>query len=651
MRAANITAAKGFCPGRPCAPGDARCAEPAGAEGANFKASLALVPPRRGGPTTVRPARPRRRPTACPAGNGSEPQPRFEVEDAIDDGDVGGVREAVFACGKIEGQAQDGQDFDWKAHWWPVCQENDLDEAVPTPFTLLSEEIVIWKDQQGTWRVMRDLCPHRLVPLSEGRINEDGLLECGYHGWTFSPDGACTAIPQAADAVASVGCACRRSHVQVFQSTVAQGLLWVKLAPAVPGVPCDTSDVPVLPELDEEGWVMTTLVRDLPYDYSTLMENVMDVSHVPWTHHGTVGDRKDACVVDLRVVEKGRWGFKGSWDSGPMQGAYGPQSTAFYAPGLTVQALDCRARGFAAKTVVYATPMAPGRSRVVVRFPFWFDFAPLRWIFRAVPDAWLHPGANGVLEDDQVFLHIGERRLFSSSVTEPSIARLYYMPSTADAYTLAYREWLSTVGNGGPFQRPDASYIDRLGPELSRKDLMDRFHSHTKHCKSCRGAHQRLVRGQAVAHGAATALAAAAGAIVALEKVPFADGAPNGDATAMQIGGAVVLAAAALEAASWAFKSLQTQYVSGAYPPPRNKQGLRLGALAEGVPGMSSMPDVLGIFFAWSVALGLFEKQQGVQREGEARRPGDGAAPAASTVLLVCLLALLAFAGTPRAGS
>ena len=27
--------------------------------------------------------------------------------------------------------------------------------------------------------------PSRPVPLSEGRVNEKGEIECGYHGWTF----------------------------------------------------------------------------------------------------------------------------------------------------------------------------------------------------------------------------------------------------------------------------------------------------------------------------------------------------------------------------------------------------------------------------------------------------------------------------------
>ena len=37
----------------------------------------------------------------------------------------------------------------------------------------------------------------RLVPLSEGRIETDGTLQCAYHGWRFNAEGTCTTIPQA----------------------------------------------------------------------------------------------------------------------------------------------------------------------------------------------------------------------------------------------------------------------------------------------------------------------------------------------------------------------------------------------------------------------------------------------------------------------
>ncbi len=39
-----------------------------------------------------------------------------------------------------------------------------------------------------------DRCPHRLAPLSAGWV-DGATLRCGYHGWCFDADGACTEIP------------------------------------------------------------------------------------------------------------------------------------------------------------------------------------------------------------------------------------------------------------------------------------------------------------------------------------------------------------------------------------------------------------------------------------------------------------------------
>ena len=44
---------------------------------------------------------------------------------------------------------------------------------------------------------LRDICPHRGMPLSAGRL-DGGEVECRYHGWRFAADGRCTAIPSLA---------------------------------------------------------------------------------------------------------------------------------------------------------------------------------------------------------------------------------------------------------------------------------------------------------------------------------------------------------------------------------------------------------------------------------------------------------------------
>ena len=66
----------------------------------------------------------------------------------------------------------------------------------------------------------------------------------------------------------------------------------------------DLPPLPLIPELDDPMCVYQDVFRDLPMDYSTLLENVMDVSHVPFTHHNSVGKRENATPVVLELTTK-----------------------------------------------------------------------------------------------------------------------------------------------------------------------------------------------------------------------------------------------------------------------------------------------------------------------------------------------------------
>ncbi|MFS8008084.1 putative pheophorbide a oxygenase [Helianthus anomalus] len=57
--------------------------------------------------------------------------------------------------------------------------------------------VVWWDKNENEWKVFDDRCPHRLAPLSEGRIDQWGRLQCVYHGWCFGGSGDCKFIPQA----------------------------------------------------------------------------------------------------------------------------------------------------------------------------------------------------------------------------------------------------------------------------------------------------------------------------------------------------------------------------------------------------------------------------------------------------------------------
>eukprot|EP00882_Tetradesmus_deserticola_P014190 GHRQ01015081.1.p1 GENE.GHRQ01015081.1~~GHRQ01015081.1.p1 ORF type:complete len:316 (+),score=77.33 GHRQ01015081.1:348-1295(+) len=80
-------------------------------------------------------------------------------------------------------QRQESGSFNWHRAWYPVAIVSQLHEARPTATQLLGMDMVIWRDGNGSWVVFEDRCPHRLAPLSEGRLEPaTGHLMCSYHG-------------------------------------------------------------------------------------------------------------------------------------------------------------------------------------------------------------------------------------------------------------------------------------------------------------------------------------------------------------------------------------------------------------------------------------------------------------------------------------
>lgn len=370
--------------------------------------------------------------------------------------------------------------FDWAEAWYPVHYVEDLDPSRPTRFTLLEQDLVIWWDPQAkSWRVFGDQCPHRLAPLSEGRVNEAGLLECPYHGWAFSGSGACEEIPQAAPDLEAHHS--NQACVQSLPIAVHQGLLFVYPGQAENAEKVTVPGIDPL-EDDPDGWVLLNTFRDLPYDALTLLENVLDASHIPYTHHKTVGKRENAAPMQMDVLESGKQGFKGIWPEGPRKGKLGTQHTTFVAPSLMYHDLTSKQFG-RTLTVVYAVPTRKGECRLFARFPFKFSSKLPSFFIKLTPRWYSHIGNNRVLEDDQIFLHIQERMLEKAG--DKPYAQACYLPTPADRYVLAFRKWVVDF-NADPFAGQP------LPAELSKTDLLDRYHSHTEHCGSCRPALARI---------------------------------------------------------------------------------------------------------------------------------------------------------------
>jgi nitrite reductase/ring-hydroxylating ferredoxin subunit len=124
--------------------------------------------------------------------------------------------------------AQAAETGEWAsaARWWPLAAAAEVAGAgrTPVPVTLLSVPwaIVVL---DGKICALRDVCPHRRVPLSAGTVADSPrgqLLECGYHGWSFGADGVCARIPALGDGVPPRG----MGGTPVLATNVHAGLVW-----------------------------------------------------------------------------------------------------------------------------------------------------------------------------------------------------------------------------------------------------------------------------------------------------------------------------------------------------------------------------------------------------------------------------------------
>ena len=368
--------------------------------------------------------------------------------------------------------------FNFFQHWYPLSPIEDLDPQRPTPVTILGINLVIWKSQSsGTFRVFLNQCPHRLAPLSEGRIDEDtGNLMCSYHGWQFDKQGVCTRIPQA-DNPNLLGKNKANLCAIAFPSRQENDLLWFWADPQSVEQ-AERTPLPLSPQIDaSQGFVWSSMVRDLEYDWQILIENVADPSHVPFAHHGIQGDRRQARPIPLTITQSTVDLIEATTDV-PFK------TTITFEPPCRLEYTIAFSQEKQVGLITYCIPTTPGRSRIVAQFSR--NFA--QSLNRFIPRWWDHiQNRNLILDGDMILLNQQEYLLQQKQKTE-SWKTAYQLPTSADRLVIEFRQWFDRYCEGKlPWQEVGLSE-QKTQVNNNRKQMLDRYHQHTQHCSSCRSA-------------------------------------------------------------------------------------------------------------------------------------------------------------------
>ncbi len=144
---------------------------------------------------------------------------------------------------------------------------------------LLGEPVLVGRMRDGKAFALRDICPHRGVPLSAGRVMDQNTVECPYHGWQFRADGVCSLIPsliEAEDMDAS------RIRVRVYPVREQDGLIWVYVAaPGREAVAPSCEPPKVAVPKPKPRWVESQIFH-CHMDHAVI--GLMDPAHAPYVH-------------------------------------------------------------------------------------------------------------------------------------------------------------------------------------------------------------------------------------------------------------------------------------------------------------------------------------------------------------------------------
>lgn len=186
--------------------------------------------------------------------------------------------------------------------WYVAGWSKDYERKL-TPQKILGDNIVFYRQSDGTPVALEDACPHRKLPLSMGQIEGDTVV-CGYHGLTFDRSGKCT------DSPTQRGMTPRRAVVKSYPVVDRYRLLWIWM-----GDPelADPEQIFEIENFDNPEWGYTdggTL--DIACNYLWVVDNLLDPSHVAWVHVSSFGGSgTDDQPLDMAKTDRGvivsRW--------------------------------------------------------------------------------------------------------------------------------------------------------------------------------------------------------------------------------------------------------------------------------------------------------------------------------------------------------
>jgi phenylpropionate dioxygenase-like ring-hydroxylating dioxygenase large terminal subunit len=218
-----------------------------------------------------------------------------------------------------------------RRYWIPamLASEVPAPDSDPVRVRLLGENLIGFRDSNGSVGLVAENCPHRGASLFFGR-NEECGLRCVYHGWKFDASGQCIDMPnEPAESDFKT-----KVQAVAYPTVEKAGVVWTYMGPAEKRPPDPNLEWMRAPE--GHAYVSKTNQK---CNWLQAMEGGLDTSH-------------SSFYIATWIVKAGQ----------PRVRSTAPRlESAEY--GLRVHVREhrpARKQNFCASTTSFAVPTAPG---------------------------------------------------------------------------------------------------------------------------------------------------------------------------------------------------------------------------------------------------------------------------------------------------
>lgn len=164
--------------------------------------------------------------------------------------------------------------------WYIIALPSEVHIGKIIQMRRLGKKLVLWRNPDQSLGCITDRCPHRGASLGAGKVVGE-CVQCPFHGFEFRGDGSCRFIPANGRNIDPP----KSMHAQSYPVREAHGWIYLWNGEERENYP----PLPWISTIDESKFARTVITSHWKANYTRAIENQLDVVHLPFVHHNTIG--------------------------------------------------------------------------------------------------------------------------------------------------------------------------------------------------------------------------------------------------------------------------------------------------------------------------------------------------------------------------